>query len=46
METVYAPLGRVTLDFELGDGRKVSRQVAVESGTVARARFDLTGAKR
>jgi serine/threonine protein kinase len=46
METVYAPLGRVTFDFELADGRKVSRRVAVESDKVARARFDLTKAKR
>ncbi|MBW2586891.1 MAG: serine/threonine protein kinase [Deltaproteobacteria bacterium] len=42
MENVYAPLGRVTLDFELGDGRKVSRQVKVKSDGIARARFDLT----
>jgi serine/threonine-protein kinase len=46
METVYAPLGRVTFDFELSDGRKVSRQVKVKSDGVARARFDLTNAKR
>jgi hypothetical protein len=46
METVYAPLGRVTFDFELADGRKVSRQVAVESDRIARARFDLTKVKR
>jgi hypothetical protein len=46
METVYAPIGRVTFDFELADGRKVSRRVAVESDKVARARFDLTQAKR
>jgi serine/threonine protein kinase len=42
MENVYAPIGRVTLDFELGDGRKVSRQVKVKSDGIARARFDLT----
>ena len=46
METLYAPLGRVTLDFELADGRKFSRKVVVESDRVARARFDLTKAKR
>jgi serine/threonine-protein kinase len=46
METVYAPLGRVTLEFELSDGRKLSRQVVVKSDDVARARFDLTHAKR
>jgi serine/threonine-protein kinase len=46
METVYAPIGRVTFVFELGDGRKLSRQVRVKSDGVARARFDLTNAKR
>jgi serine/threonine-protein kinase len=46
METVYAPLGRVSLDFELPDGRKVSREVDVKSDGVARARFDLGDAKR
>ncbi len=46
MDTVYAPLGRVTLDFELADGRKLSRQVRVKSDSVARASFDLTKAKR
>jgi len=46
MQTVYAPLGRVTLDFELADGRKVSRQVVVKSDDVARARFNLGSAKR
>jgi hypothetical protein len=38
---VYAPLGRVTLDFELPDGKKVSRKVDVKEDDVARARFDL-----
>ncbi len=42
MKTVYAPLGRVTFDFELPDGRRVSRKVAVTSDAVARAQFDLT----
>jgi serine/threonine-protein kinase len=46
METVYAPVGRVTFDFELPDGRKTSRPVKVESGGIARARFDLTNIKR
>ena len=46
METVYAPLGRVTFDFELPDGRKVSRKVVVKSDGVARARFNLTTANR
>jgi hypothetical protein len=46
MENVYAPLGRVTFDFELGDGRKVSRQFKVKSGGVARARFDLSKTRR
>jgi serine/threonine-protein kinase len=46
MENVYAPLGRVTFDFELGDGRKVSRQFKVNSDGIARARFDLTKARR
>ena len=46
METVYAPLGRVTFDFELSNGRRVSRQVKVKSDGVARARFDLANAKR
>jgi hypothetical protein len=38
---VYAPLGRVTLDFELPNGSKVSRKVDVKKDGVARARFDL-----
>jgi serine/threonine protein kinase len=42
MESVYAPVGRVTLDFQLPDGRRVSRKVVVKSDGVARARFDLT----
>jgi hypothetical protein len=41
IETVYAPLGRVTLDFELSDGSKVSRSVQVKKDGVARARFEL-----
>ena len=41
IETVYAPLGRVTLDFELPNGSKVSRKVDVKKDGVARARFDL-----
>lgn len=42
MDTVYAPVGRVTFDFELPDGRRVRRKVVVKSDGVARARFDLT----
>ena len=41
IDTVYAPLGRVTFDFELPDGKKVSRTVDVKKDDVARARFDL-----
>ena len=46
IEKIYAPLGRVTLNFELPDGRKVSREVDVKSDGVARAHFDLGNAKR
>jgi hypothetical protein len=46
METIYAPLGHVTFEFELPDGKKVSRRVLVEAERVARARFDLNDAKR
>jgi serine/threonine protein kinase len=46
METVYAPVGRVTFDFELPDGRKTSRRVKIESDGIARARFDLSNIKR
>ncbi len=46
MQTVYAPLGLVTFEFKLPDGRNISRDVKVESDSVARARFDLTRAKR
>ena len=46
METVYAPLGRVELEFELPDGRKIRRTVRVQSGEIARANFDLTRARR
>ena len=42
MQTVYAPIGRVTFDFELPDGRTVSRRVRVKSDGIARARFDLS----
>ncbi|HSN82091.1 MAG TPA: serine/threonine-protein kinase [Polyangiales bacterium] len=41
MDTVYAPVGRVTFDFELPDGRRVRRKIVVKSDGVARARFDL-----
>jgi serine/threonine-protein kinase len=46
METVYAPIGRVTFDFELPDGRTVSRKVRIKSDGVARARFDLSNVQR
>ncbi|MBT8469497.1 MAG: protein kinase [Deltaproteobacteria bacterium] len=46
MQTVYAPLGLVTFEFKLPDGRNISRDVKVVSDSVARARFDLTRAKR
>jgi serine/threonine-protein kinase len=46
IDLVYAPIGRVTFDFELPDGRKVSREVDVKSDGLARARFDLSDAKR
>jgi serine/threonine-protein kinase len=42
MKTVYAPVGRLTFEFELPEGRRVSRKVKVESDGVARANFDLT----
>jgi len=42
LDTVNAPVGRLTLDFELPDGQKVSRKVVVNSEGVARAHFDLT----
>ena len=41
LSTMYTPLGRVTLEFELADGRKVSRQVLVKADGVVRARFNL-----
>ncbi len=46
IETVYAPLGRLSLSFELPDGSKVSRRVQVKKDSVARARFDLTRGSR
>ncbi len=46
MERVYAPIGRVTFDFELPDGSTVSRRVKIKSEGVARARFDLNSAER
>ncbi|MFW2389850.1 MAG: serine/threonine-protein kinase [Polyangiales bacterium] len=46
LQTVYAPLGRVEFEFKLPNGRTVSRSVKVVSGSVARARFDLTKAGR
>jgi hypothetical protein len=41
MENVYVPLGRVTLEFELNNGRRVRRKVNVKSDRVSRARFDF-----
>jgi hypothetical protein len=41
IETVYVPLGRVTLNFELPDGSEVSRRVNVKKDSTTRARFDL-----
>ena len=41
IETVFAPLGRVTLEFELPNGKKVTRRVNVKKDGVTRARFDL-----
>ncbi len=46
METVYAPIGRVTFDFELPDGSTVSRRVRIKSDGVASARFDLSNVRR
>ncbi|MEM9727523.1 MAG: serine/threonine-protein kinase [Myxococcota bacterium] len=39
MENVYVPLGRVTLEFEFNNGRKVTRKVNVKSDRVSRADF-------
>ncbi|MDH3728941.1 MAG: PEGA domain-containing protein, partial [Myxococcales bacterium] len=41
MESVYVPLGRVTMEFELNDGRRVMRKVNVRADRVSRARFDF-----
>jgi len=41
MESVYVPLGRVTMEFELNDGRRVKRKVNVRADRVSRARFDF-----
>jgi serine/threonine-protein kinase len=46
MQTVYAPLGRVTFEFKLPDGRNISRNVQVKSDSVARAHFDLGKVER
>lgn len=46
VETVYAPVGRLTFDFALPDGSKVSRKVDVKSDGIARVRFDLTNRPR
>lgn len=39
MENVYVPLGRITLEFEFNNGRKVTRKVNVKSDRVSRADF-------
>lgn len=41
MKNVYVPLGRVTLEFELNNGRKVVRRVNVKPDRVSRARFNF-----
>jgi serine/threonine-protein kinase len=46
MERVQVPLGQVTLEFKLADGRKVSRKVVVKSDGITRARFDLSEIER
>ena len=46
MENVYVPLGRVTLEFELNNGRSITRKVNVKSDRVSRARFDFRKAAR
>jgi serine/threonine protein kinase len=45
LETVYVPTGRVAIDFELPDGRKVSRKVNVKKNELTEAKFDLTGGR-
>lgn len=42
VETVYAPVGRLTFDFALPDGSRVSRKVEVKGDEIARVRLDLT----
>lgn len=46
MQSVYVPLGRVALEFELDDGRKVIRKVNVKADRTSRARFDFRTAAR
>ncbi len=46
MENVDMPLGRVTLEFELNDGRKITRTIDVKSDGAVRARFDFRTAQR
>jgi len=41
LETVYVPTGRVTIEFELPDGKRVSRAVNVKTNELTRAEFDL-----
>ncbi|MGB5813523.1 MAG: serine/threonine-protein kinase [Polyangiales bacterium] len=46
MESVYVPLGRVSLEFELNDGRRITRKVNVKADRVSRARFNLSESPR
>ncbi len=41
MQGVYVPLGRVTLEFELNNDKRVTRKVNVRADRVSRARFDF-----
>lgn len=41
IDEVYAPLGRVTLDFNLDDGRTRRRHVVVKADRLVRARYNF-----
>jgi hypothetical protein len=41
MKKIFVPLGHVTLEFELNDGRKITRKVNVKPDRISRARFDF-----
>lgn len=45
MENVYVPLGRITLEFEFNNGRKVTRKVNVKADRVSRADFTFRAQK-